>query len=262
MKKLVDTTTTQARAEKELEFSPRFLRFVRGRFEIGQIKSVSAIEVTKKYNLKGIVFGNYMTQEERHFYLFKTEKQMECLAKIRGNKNLGKGVLILSIGAAGVGGKANAHYAPTDNLINLSRGRKGDYKNFMKGENSFVHEYAHFIDFEQGRKHDPKLNHNFASENTNPNWENKTTLLFCEPVLKVKQDKEYMKGLKTPYLKSDIEIFARLFEAGITHYVQANEKQYAKYFDKDYYSSIYYPKNKILDEKIDKSMVQILRASK
>lgn len=266
IQKLVDTTNAMARAERELQFSPRFLRFVRGKFNLNEIKTINAEQVAKKYNLKGVIFGNYTTQEERHFYLYKVSKQMECLAMIRGNNNIGKGILTLSIGAAGVGGNIYAHYEPGQSLINLARGNKGDYTNFMKGENSFLHEYGHFLDFEQGRKHDKNLNHNFASENTNPNWPNKLTLRFSEPITIVKNDEGYMQKLKTPYLKKTIEIFARLFEASITHYINesgpSKYRQYDKFFNRLYEEKIYYPKNKILDESLDAAMIRVLQFSK
>jgi hypothetical protein len=256
--KLIDTTTSDNRAFRDI-FSLDFKRFIRNKFSEKEILAINADEIAKKFHLKGIVFGNYVSQEERHFYLFKTAKQMECLAKIRGNNDLGKGKLILSIGAHGIGGRANAHYSPGENLINLARGNKGDYKSFMKGENSFVHEYGHFLDYEQGRNNDKDLDYNFASENLDNNWKNLVTRKFSEPISEIVEDKDYYDNLRTPYLKSRIEIFARLFEASLNHYINIHEPEYKKYFDRGYTEGIYYPKAKILAKNYDKKIVKILK---
>lgn len=261
IKKLVDNTQSIGRAEKELLFSPRFLRFIRGKYNLNDITKIDGDLIKKKFNLKGIVYGNYTTQEKRHFYLYKTSKQMELLAKLKGSNNLGKGILTISIGGHGIGGNINAHYSPSEDLINLARGRKGDYSLFMKGENSFVHEYGHFIDFEQGRRNDKKLSHNFASENLNPNWSNKTTLLYSDPVSKVIEDKAYFDELPTPYYRKRIEVFARLFEAAITHHVHAKEKSFNAFFNRSYSEKVYYPKSKILSLGLDKAMIKCLRSS-
>lgn len=259
--KLIDTTTSFGRAEKELNFNSAFLRFIRGKYDLKDIKNIDAEKVTKKYNLKGVVFGNYTSQEERHFYLYKTAMQFEALSKIKGNNNIGKGILILSIGAHGVGGNINAHFSPGEDLINLARGNKGDYKNFMKGENSFVHEYGHFLDFQQGRIKDKTLNFNFACENKNPNWSNKNTLVYSNLVTKLVEDKTYFDSLPTTYYKKRIEIFARIFEASITHYVNLHMKDYKQFFDRSYSEYYYYPKSKILSLGIDKTVIKILRNS-
>lgn len=257
-KKLVDTIDTFGRAEQNLMLSPEFEKWARKQYNLTEIKAIDPVKVAKTFNLKGIVFGNYVTQEERHFYLYKIEKQMQALAKMHGNNNLGKGKLVLSIGAQGVGGGSNAHYSPANETINLARGRKGDYRTFLKGESSFVHEYGHFLDFQQGRFKDKRLNKNFASENTNPNAP-AHTLLFSKPVDLVIKDQAYMENLTTRYLESRIEIFARLFEAAINVYVHKHLKQFAPFFERTYSQAIYYPKNKIIDLKIDKDMYKIMR---
>lgn len=258
--KLVDTTTSFGRAEKELNFDADWMRFFRGgKYDLKAIKTIDSFAVAKKFNLKGIVFGNYITQEERHFYLYKVSKQMECLSKLRGNTNLGKGILTLAIGSHGVGGNVNAHFSPSQDLINLARGNKGDYKKFMKGENSFVHEYGHFLDFQQGRIKDKKLRANFACENVDPKWPNKNTRLFSDPISAIVEDKSYMDELDTPYYRSRIEILARLFEASITHYVHEHVKTYTAYFDRTYKEKVYYPKAKILKLGYDKQMIKLLK---
>lgn len=263
-KKLVDTTETFGRAELEITYSDLFKRFMRNKYSVKEIKDIDLPGFVKKYNLKGVVFGNYVTQEERYFMLFKVSKQIETLAKIRGNNNIGKGTLIISLGGHGIGGKAAAFYSPPA-LINIARGRKGDYTDFLKGENSFVHEYGHFLDFIQGRQKDKTLHHNFASENTDANWTNKETLIYSTPVTTVTEDESYMKGLEefsnAKYLQSRIEVFARLFEASLTHYIHMNHKADIKFFDRLYREKIYYPKAKIIKNKFHLTMAKILQRS-
>lgn len=81
------------------------------------------------------------------------------MAKIKKSNDLGKGVFDVE----GIG-KTNAHYNPQKQLINLNRGRKGNYREVLKGENSFVHEYGHFIDVVVGRA-DQRIAMNFSREN-------------------------------------------------------------------------------------------------
>jgi hypothetical protein len=259
MKKLVDTISAPGRAEKEIAFNVDFEKFLRSKYNLKEIKQIDLDGIVKKYQLKGITFGNYVTQEERYFYIFKTSQQLEALAKIKGSNNLGKGILTISIGAHGIGGKVNAHYSPLVQIINLARGRKGDFSDFMKGENSFVHEYGHFLDFYQGHIVDKALNYNFASEN---HYEQgaKKTLMFSDPVDVLIKDEDYYKSLRTPYLRSRVELFARLFEAGITHYVNDKHPEFKRFFDRSYSEGIYYKKEKILSKKLHVKMANILKA--
>lgn len=260
-KKIVDTVSTFGAAERFLRFDADFVRWLGRAYNVVEIKSIDPEDVIRKYNLKGLVFGNYLTQEERYFYLFKISNQLEALSRIAGTKNLGKGMLIVSFGAHGLG-TPNAVFipSPTECIINLTRGRKSDYSSMFKGESSFVHEYGHFLDFIQGHLKDKALSHNFASENLVAKWENKTTLLFSQPIDLLEKDDEYMARIsRSKYLKKRIEIFARLFEAAITHHIHANMPEFKKFFERTYTDSIYYPKDKIFKQKLDKKMIQILK---
>ena len=257
-RKILDTVENYGAAEQYIDFNVDFVRFLRNRYNVAEIRNIDANYLAKKYNLKGFVFGNYVTQEERYFYLFKIARQLEYLAKIKGSNNLGKGILIIAFGAEGLSW-SNAHYSPKKQIINLNRGRKADYKEFMKGENSFVHEYGHFLDFYQGHVKDKSLNYNFASENLNSKWSNKTTLLFSSSVNTVFENIDYIKQLPTPYYKKTVEVFARLFEAAITHYLHKKYPESKLYFDRSYTEVIYYPKNLIHKQKLGSEMVKILK---
>lgn len=259
-KKIVDTIPNFGRAEEYIAFSADFKRFLRNKFKVKEIKEIDHFEIVKKYNLKGIVFGNYVTQEERYFFLFKISKQLEALAKIKGSNNLGFGLLIIAFGVEGKA-RANAHFNPNKCLINLSRGRKMDYQEWFKGESSFVHEYGHFVDFCIGFSN-KSFNRNFASEargtandsNIN-NIANATRL--------IQSDKDYMEGLgqfsNAVYLESDVEIWARLFEAAITHIVHKRYKDFERFFERRYTEKHYFPKDKIFKNKLDKSVITSLK---
>lgn len=260
-KKIVDTVSTFGMAEKYLSMDADFLRWMLRSYNVKEIKNIDPEDIIRKYQLKGLVFGNYVTQEERYFYLYKISNQLEALAKLAGTNNLGKGMLIISFGAHGMG-KANATImpSPTQSIINLTRGRKGDYESMFKGENSFVHEYGHFLDFIQGHLVDRKISHNFASDDFSNSSDLKNTKLFSSAVTQVANDEEYFKRINhSEYLTKRIEIFARLFEAAITHHIRANMPDYRKFFERQYTESIYYPKDKILAKKLDKKIIQILK---
>ena len=259
--KLVDTISSYGRAEQQISLNTDFVRFLRNKYGVSEIKSISAMEVGKKYNLAGVTFGNYLTQEERYFMLFKVAKQLELLSKIKGSNDLGKGMLVVSLGAQGHGGRSNAHYSPSGNVINLARGRKTNYDDFMKGENSFVHEYGHFLDFYQGHFKDKSLSYNWASENENMKWPNKNTLLISSVTQTIVDDEKYMEGLgESRYLRSRIEIWARIFEASVTAIVREKYPDYDRFFDRKYNEHIYYPVAQIRKKKIDQKIAKTIKS--
>lgn len=95
-----------------------------------------------EFGLKGINFGNYVTQKERMWHLRQAWNALHDLADVLGVDEtawLGHfGRLGLAIGAQGRGLKrAAAHYVPGFEEINLTRG---------SGVGSLAHEYGHSID--------------------------------------------------------------------------------------------------------------------
>jgi hypothetical protein len=264
IEKIVDTAEHYGRAEAYVDLSASFERFLRKKFSRIDIKSINAKAITKDFFLKGLVFGNYVTQEERFFYLFKIRGQLLTLATLKGNRNIGNNSLIIGFGADGIP-HANAHFSPP-NYINLNRGRKADFTDFMKGESSFVHEYGHFLDFYQGRDVDKSISYNFASEAENIKTAKPNTKLFANAVDVCVNDVDYISDLNKYnnkiYLKKRIEIFARLFESSITHYVKQHKTQFfIDYFDRNYAENMYYPKNKIIEKGLDKLCLKILKST-
>lgn len=257
IRKIQDTTSNLGKAERYLTFSAPFMRFMVRNYSISTLPELSPDNIAKKYYLKGITFGNYVTQEERYYFLFKISKQLEALAKIKGSNNLGKNLLILAFGVEGIP-SANAHFSPTKLLINLARGKNSSYTDILKGEQSFIHEYGHFIDFIQGHS-DPNMIYQFASEDFEQKSKSPKTKRYSKVTKLIKSDSEYMGKLNTEYLRKKIEIFARLFEASITHHVQDKMKTYAPYFERTYKDYRYYPKEKLKKQGIISEVLKIVK---
>lgn len=277
IQRIIDSTTYNGRVEEHLTFSADFETFLRNKYSKSAIKSVDPAAIQKKFHLKGFTFGNYVTQEERFFFLFKIEKQLEFLAKIKGSNNLGLGKLIIGFGSFGKP-RSLAHFNGENLSINLNRGRKSDYSDFLQGENSFIHEYGHFIDFIQGRK-DRSINVNFASEAASAGWDlpqigkvkessNAKTFPFVDFVWIAFLQTEYMDGLEkfsnAKYLMKNIEIYARLFETAVTYMAHKNKK-YKPFFE-DRYSvglnkAVYLDKSIIEKSDAYKLVKQMLKAN-
>jgi hypothetical protein len=253
--KIVDSTYNFGRAEQYIFLDADFSEWLRGKYLAKEIKNISPLEIVQKYKLKGLVFGNYVTQEERFFFLFKIANQLEALAKIAGKNNLGKNLLTIAFGSEGIG-RAKAHFSPTKNLINLNRGRKSNYIDILKGEHSFIHEYGHFIDCLQGQS-DKTTIQNFASDAIKS--ENARTKKFAQVTSIAQNDEKYYSKLESEYLQKRIEIFARLFEATITHHVHSKFPKYRKFFDRTYREAIYYPKSKIKSSGITPKILSIMK---
>lgn len=238
--KLIDSTYRRGRAEREIKFEADFSQFQKRGFSRREILKVDIFEIQKKYNIKGFTFGNFVTQEERYFFLYKISKQLEFLGKIKGSNNLGFGKLVIGFGADGKRGSL-AYYKPSEHYININRGRKADYKGLLQGENSFVHEYGHFLD-RYNAIYDDTTNVNFASQSldvlvnglTVVKSKKKIVQTFSNFVSIARKDKEYMNDLMSfknksyvNYLTSTVEIYARLFEETVA--VLAKGTPYAKF---------------------------------
>lgn len=95
--------------------------------------------LTKEMGFKSVQLGNYMddlTAKEHIRYTIGAVKDMSKLLAIDFPKLFNKIGLSIAFGARG-GGKWNAHYEPSHNIINLTKGR---------GDGSFFHEIIHGLD--------------------------------------------------------------------------------------------------------------------
>ncbi|SFC80394.1 hypothetical protein SAMN05421780_11031 [Flexibacter flexilis DSM 6793] len=126
--------------------------------ELGKLEIVSPDSLQKSFGIKQFGWGNWVTLEDRQNYLAALHIALEDLNKVlKFNNNIGIGNnLTVTFGARGIP-KANAHYEPTNELINLARyHRDADGSKFDKmiqsgGIGSLAHEYGHFLDFFAGK---------------------------------------------------------------------------------------------------------------
>lgn len=102
-------------------------------------KDISPEHIAKKYNLGGLEYGNWMSQEDRVNHTAALNIALADLAKCLkiSQKQIGQnGFIYIAMGARGKS-KAAAHYEPGKWTINLTK---------FKGAGSLAHEYGHCID--------------------------------------------------------------------------------------------------------------------
>lgn len=99
---------------------------------------VTAESLIKEFSMRGIQFGNALSQPERQEWVNQTWDAMADLAEAleMPRRWIGLGGIGLAFGARGQGSAA-AHYEPDLKAINLTR---------AKGAGSLAHEWAHGID--------------------------------------------------------------------------------------------------------------------
>jgi hypothetical protein len=110
----------------------------------GRVIDAATVESGKAFmlenlKLRGVQWGNYVTDDERQHHLTKSAEALADLADVLGLPDeaisLG-GKLGLAIGARGMGG-ARANYEPNTQVINLTR---------TMGVGSLAHEWGHGLD--------------------------------------------------------------------------------------------------------------------
>lgn len=107
---------------------------------------VSPETLTNDFGVKSVQFGNYMddaTAREHIRHTIASLQDMEELLNLDIKAIISNKGLSLAFGARG-GGGANAHYEPSNNIINLTKG---------KGDGSFFHEFVHFMDMKLGGRY-------------------------------------------------------------------------------------------------------------
>ncbi len=118
-----------------------------------------------KFRLKGIEFGNWLTNDDALNYLSALVIAFNDLTKVVGYSNLGfDGLVGIAFGARGHS-RAAGHFEPATNMINLTRykryienpftGQRVDVpkeKRFTLtgGVGSMAHEYGHALDYVMG----------------------------------------------------------------------------------------------------------------
>jgi Large polyvalent protein-associated domain 1 len=113
--------------------------------------------LSKKFGLKGIEFGRWVTNEDRVNFLDVMNRSLVSLAAALklSNHHIGLSLTTgLAFGARG-SGPALAHYEPGTGMINLTRYHRDDVTEITKptkffesgGMASFAHEWGHAIDY-------------------------------------------------------------------------------------------------------------------
>lgn len=103
-------------------------------------------ETIKTFNLRGIEFGNWMSQQDRANHLYGAAMTMFDTANVFNIpfRSVGlKKQLTVSLGARGFGGRAAAHFEPITMAVNMTK---------TSGKGSFVHEWGHAVDRVLGAK--------------------------------------------------------------------------------------------------------------
>jgi hypothetical protein len=144
---------------QEKEFEKFYLTLRPGLKLPAALNGVNGVPyVIKTYNLAGIGFGRWLTNEDKFNYTNALYIALYDFRKVLGfGANIGFGALNVTFGARGRG-RAMAHYEPWSDTINItrySRDAKGDFgqgKAFVNsgGISALAHEYGHFLDYFAG----------------------------------------------------------------------------------------------------------------
>ncbi|WP_052596045.1 LPD1 domain-containing protein [Aureispira sp. CCB-QB1] len=202
---------------------------------------VNVLSVQDRYKLRGIQFGNWLSQEDRFNYtaaLYICLYDLNKVLKFKDN-NIGlDGALGIAFGARGRS-KAPAHFEASTDIINMTR-YKGDASvpkriRFVNsgGVGALAHEYGHFLDYYFGAHYEP---YSGIYALTNGRSENKSRIdypkankmrIIIEDILEQaywaapgKTSAYYQrirKVTKDGYWVRRNEIFARLFEQYISY---------------------------------------------
>lgn len=169
--------------------------------------------------LRGLQWGNSVTDDERQHHLKYTAEAFKDLTDILGlPEEMGSfnGKLGLAIGARGKG-SAMAHYEPDTNVINLTR---------KNGVGSLAHEWGHFWDKTLADTHDRAGS--FLSKDRNGVdssvgkamqglMKSDTWMEFYNQVVDEARNNPLIGTAKIKYWTSTEEMFARSFESYIDH---------------------------------------------
>lgn len=222
--------------------------------------------VLKRFSLKGIEFGNWVTNEDRVNYIAASIISLYDLNKIlKFNNNLGLDkTLSLAFGSRGQG-LASAHFEPANWVINITRYNKDTTTenkefNFLYsgGVGAFAHEYGHFLDYffgtfiEQDKSRRSLTLGHLTTTAIDVNGEKgelrKSMARIIEAIIfkKPGQKSNYYKRLETVVAGSEYffrhnELFARAFEQYVSHQLQANGIN-NKFLSREKYSTSVYMK--------------------
>lgn len=175
----------------------------------GNIPDVS-LQLFEKYRLRYLEYGNWLSQKDRQERIELALNGFATLSKLFNSPNIGlDGMVSLSLGGRGQGGRALAHFEPNTLFINLTK---------EKGSNSLAHEYAHALDYILGMYVDRNKRYDYLSGySTARTLPNNTGGILRKTVNdivdKAIELNRFTDGIKaSSYWTNRTEIFARIFE--------------------------------------------------
>lgn len=303
--KIVDTLKPQKKPSRQVKwwklkgFVPIFKEFRKGEMServLGNIKDIRTMDVY--FGLKGYQFGGWVdSNEDRFNYLSALAICFYDLNKVMqfyGN-NMGFGVLGIAFGARGHS-RAHAHYETLDNVINLTRYKRANAKEYQDkniwpepptkeyrfvnsgGPGALAHEYGHFLDFVFGTGVEPYNGKTSLSGGKDSFEDGKVVYSNKFPIRKCMEElltlictdskggeSSYVKRLNRfpssdkykKYLLERVEIFARVFEAYIAYELQEKNIQNSFLNSKKYVSTLYPTKKEL--EVIAPKMKELIR---
>jgi len=181
---------------------------------VGGTPEAATDAIIKSLGFRGLQYGNSVTDDERKHHVQKAAEALVDLADATGlpDKAIGlNGTLGLAIGARGRGG-AVAHYEPGMKVINLTR---------KNGVGSLSHEWGHALDNYAAGSGPSFLSENrgapekrAAMNEVKAAW---TKSGYTQQVYDSIREIKKGGGLISPrYWTSDVEMFARSFEAHVS----------------------------------------------
>jgi hypothetical protein len=197
------------------------------------------------FGLRGLQWGNSVTDDERKYHAVKATEALSDLADIIGldaSDIAIEGNLGLAIGARGRGG-ALAHYERESKVINLTRNN---------GVGSLAHEWGHFFDHAMGEF--KAMGIDVSHRSTTAEWVTedgvrrlKRTPISDEHGIRSAYNDLYsamrpfrdrlkdtvrdmvtdgaMSAKKATYWQSDVEVFARCFERHVQREMQSQDRE-------------------------------------
>jgi hypothetical protein len=209
----------------------------------------STTVLANRMGMRGLQFGNSVTDDERAHHLRKTAEALVDLADVTGLPDRAislDGQLGLAFGARGKG-RAAAHYEPGTKVINITR---------KNGVGTLAHEWGHALDDYIGARSPrgqsfAKTGDIYLSEQTSPRFfdgtrghasqEDDPVWKAMDGVRKAIKDTDYPQTLReglrgygiTPqsskgqwnYWTSGREVFARTFERYVQHKLRSKEQE-------------------------------------
>jgi hypothetical protein len=203
----------------------------------GRMIDAKTVEAGAKFmkdslKLRGVQWGNYVTDDERVHHLTKSAEALADLADVTGlpDDAISLGNKIgLAIGARGRAG-ALAHYEPGTQVINLTR---------AGGVGSLAHEWGHAMDHflgQWGKYHSDSYGGSYRNTDADD-----PTSKAMQDVHKALSDSGFKERLrdqvrlmirsgeiskgKEDYWNSPIEVFARSFERYVQHSLRADGRE-------------------------------------